>query len=190
MSGTSGVVDSREQMQSEDVDVSTVLLVNGAPCEQLIKHNGQALSAAQQRKQEAALGKLRRETTEERAVRLREEQANRSFIREAPLGFIFRLIGEEVVNGRPAYVLPAMPNPAYRPRGLFLARVQPGSHVRMEQIRVGDGVWLPGRIEARVNATVLFLMSYNIDRILTWSNYLPVKRASLVSLASRHSGGK
>jgi hypothetical protein len=219
-------LDSRGQMQSEDVDVSTVLLVNGASFEQLIKHNGMPPSAAEQRKQEAALRKLAGETPEQRAVRLREEQANRSFIREVPLGFVFQLIGEDVVNGRLAYVLQATPNPAYQPRGkygkmfsrvggklwidkqdfgwvkvdgtviqplsmgLFLARVQPGSHIRLEQIRVGDGIWMPKRVEVRVSARILLVMNYDADRILTWSDYLPARQASLVSLASRQPTSK
>jgi|ERR1051326_6183530 hypothetical protein len=219
-------LDSRGQVQSADVDVSTIMLVNGVPCEQLMKRNGKPPSAVEQRKEEVKLGKLQRETPEERAARLREERENMSFIREVPLGFDFQLLGEEVVNGRPAYVLQAMPHPGYHPHGkygrmfsrvqgklwvdkqdfgwvkvdgeviqpismgLFIARVQRGSHIMMEQVRVDDGIWMPKRIEVRVRAKVLLVMSYDIDRILTYSDYLPAQQASWVSFDGRHATGK
>jgi len=219
-------LDSRGQVQSADVDVSAIVLVNSVPFEQLIKHNGKPPSALEQKVQEVKLGKLKRETPAARAARLREEQENESFIREVPLGFDFRLIGEEAVNGRPAFVLQATPHPGYHPQGkygkmflgvegklwidkqdlgwvkvdgqvvqpvslgLFLARVQPGSHIMMDQVRVGDGMWMPRRIEVRVKAKVLFVMSYDMDKVLTYSDYLPAQQASLVSLNSRQPAGK
>lgn len=93
-----------------------------------------------------------------------------------PAAFDFSLIGEDVVDGRPAYLLPATPRPGYQAHGkygrifsrvegqvwidkqdlgwikvdgqviqpfsmgLFLARVQPGSHIMMEQTRVADEI--------------------------------------------------
>jgi len=219
-------LDSRGAVKSEDVDVSKIILVNGTPFEQIVKHNGKPPSAVEQRVQEVKLGKLKRETADARAVRRREQQENESFIREVPLGFDFRLIGEEVVNGRPAYVLQATPHLGYRPHGkygkmflgvegklwidkedfgwvkvdgqviqpvslgLFLARVQPGSHIMMQQVRVGDGTWMPRRVEVRVKAKVLFVVNYEIDRILTWSDYIPAPEPSLVSSNSRQSAGK
>jgi len=38
--------------------------------------------------------------------------------------------------------------------GLFLARVLRGPHITMEQTRVGDGIWMPGRVEVRAAAKV------------------------------------
>jgi hypothetical protein len=55
--------------------------------------------------------------------------------------------------------------------GLFVARVQRGSHVILEQTCVGDGVWVPKRIEVRASARILFLKSLDVDRILTYSDY-------------------
>jgi hypothetical protein len=219
-------LDWRGQVQSACVDVSTIILVNGAPFEQLMKHNGNPPSALEQRVQELKLGKLKRETPEARAARLREGGEDSSFIREVPHGFDFQLVGEEAVNGRPAYVLQATPHPGYHPHGkygkmflgvegklwidkqdlgwvkvdgqvtqpvslgLFLARVQPGSHIMMQQMRVADGFWMPRRIEVRVKAKVLFVMSYDMNRIITYSDYLPAQQASLVSFNSRQPDGK
>ena len=57
--------------------------------------------------------------------------------------------------------------------GLFVARVQRGSHIVMEQMPVGDGVWVPKRVEVRASARIFFVKSFEMDRIFTYSEYLP-----------------
>jgi hypothetical protein len=57
--------------------------------------------------------------------------------------------------------------------GLFVARVQRGSHILMEQMPVGDGIWVPKRVEVRASARILFVKSFEMDRIFTYSEYLP-----------------
>jgi hypothetical protein len=211
-------LDSDGRVKSEEVEDSIIIFVGEAPFEQLLKRNGRPLLAEDQRKQAEKLDKLLRETRPERVTRLREQQENRSFIREVLEGFNFQLVGEEVINLRPAYVLRATPRLGYRPRGkygklmcrvegklwvdkqdfgwvkvegdvtqsfsmgLFLARVLRGSHITMEQTRFDEGIWMPKRIEMRANAKILFVKSYDINRILTYSDYqLPQP-----SLASVH----
>jgi hypothetical protein len=219
-------LDSSGKAQSANVDVSKIILVNGTPFEQLLKHNGKPPSILEQRMQQVKLYRLKHKTRDTQAARLRVEQEDKSFIREVPLGFDFQLIGEEVVNGRPAYVLQATPHPGYHPHGkygsmfsrvegklwidkqdfgwvkvdgqviqpvsfgLFLVRMQRGSHIMMEQERVGDGLWMPKRIEVRVRATVLFVINYEMDKILTYSDYLPAQQAALVSSGSTQTARK
>jgi hypothetical protein len=202
-------LDSHGRVKSQDVDVFSMILVNGARFEQLIEHNGQLPSAEQERKRDEALEKLKRETPEEQAARLRKDQENRSFLRDVLEAFDFQLIGEETVDDRPAYVLKATPHPGYHARGkygnmfskvegklwidkkdfgwikvdgqvtqsfsmgLFVARVQRGSSIILEQTSVGDGVWVPKRLEVRASARILFLKSLDIERILTYSDYRP-----------------
>ncbi len=55
--------------------------------------------------------------------------------------------------------------------GLFVARVQRGSHIILEQTCLGDAVWVPKRLEMRASARILFLKSLDLDRILTYSDY-------------------
>jgi hypothetical protein len=57
--------------------------------------------------------------------------------------------------------------------GLFVARVQRGSHIILEETCVGDDVWVPSRIEVRASARILFLKNLEIQRILTYSDYRP-----------------
>lgn len=211
-------LDSNGGVRSEDVDISTIIFVDDAPFESLLKRNGRPPSAEEQRKQAERLDKLKRETRQERVARLRGQQENRSFIREVPEGFDFQLIGEEVINHRPAYVLRATPRAGYRARGpygklmskvegtlwvdkqdfgwvkadgkvtqpfsmgLFLARVLAGSHITMEETRLDDGIWMPSRVEVRACAKILFVKSYDINRILTYSDYQLFRRTSLASV--------
>jgi hypothetical protein len=201
-------LDAHGQIKSNNVDVSRMILVNGERFEQLMERNGQLPSAEERRKRDEDLEKLKHETPEERAARFRKDQENRSFLEEVLQAFDFQLIGEDIVDGEPAYVLQATPHPGYHANGkygkmfskvegklwvdkqnfgwikvdgqvtqsfsmgLFVARVQRGSHIILEQTCVGDGVWVPKRLEVRANARILFLKSLDIDRILTYSDYL------------------
>jgi len=200
-------LDSLGHVKSANVDVTRMILVNGARFEQLIEHNGQLPSAKEQRKRDEDLEKLKHETPDEQTARLRKDEENRSFLRDVLEAFDFQLIGEDIADGRPAYVLQATPHPGYRAHGkfgkmfskvegklwvdkqdfgwikvdgevtqsfsmgLFVARVERGSHMILEQTNVGDGVWVPKRIEMRASARILFLKSLDIDRILTYSDY-------------------
>jgi hypothetical protein len=202
-------LDSLGNLKSENVDVTRIILVHGAPFEQLMEHNGKLPSVKEQRKSDEDLEKLKHETPDERAARLRKDQENRSFLRDLLEAFDFHLIGEEIVGGRPAYVLQATPHPGYPAHGkygkmfskvegklwidkqdfgwikvdgevtqsfsmgLFVARVQRGSHINMEQTCVGDAVWVPRHFEMRASARILFLKSLDIQKILTYSDYRP-----------------
>jgi hypothetical protein len=200
-------LDSDGRVKPRDVDVSRIILVNGALFEQFFEHNGRPLSPQEEAQQEQKIEKQKRETPEDRGARLAKEHENRSLIRELPAAFDFQVIGEDVVNGRPAYVLQAIPRPGYQPHGkfgrifskvegrlwvdkqdlgwvkiegqviqpfslgVFLARVQRGSHIAMEQTRLADGIWMSERIEVLAAAKLLFVRSLVIDRVLTYSDY-------------------
>ena len=202
-------LDLLGHVKSENVDVTRMILVDGARFEQLLEHNGQLPSAKEQRKRDEDLDKLKHEMPEEKTARLRKDQENRSFLRDVLEAFDFHLIGEEILGGRPAYVLQATPHPGYHAHGkygkmfpkvegelwvdkqdfgwikvdgevtqsfsmgLFLARVQRGSHIILEQTCVGDAVWVPKRLEMRASTRILFLKSLDIERILTYSDYRP-----------------
>jgi hypothetical protein len=112
-------LDSLGQVKSENVDVTRMALINGARFEQLMEHNGQHPTAKEQRKSNEDLDKLKHETPAEQAARLRKDQENRSFLHDILEAFDFQLIGEEVVGGRPAYVLRATPHAGYHARGKF-----------------------------------------------------------------------
>jgi hypothetical protein len=200
-------LDSQGQLKSEKIDVTRMILVNGARFEQLVERNGQLPSAEEQKKLDQDFEKLKHETPQERTARLGKEQENRSILRDLLEGFDFRLLGEEVLGGRPTYVLQVTPHSGYHARGkygkmfskvegkiwidksdfgwikvegqvtqsfslgLFVARVQRGSRIVLEQTNVGDAVWVPQRLEVRGSARILFLNSLTVDRIFTYSDY-------------------
>ncbi len=112
--------DPDGRVKSEAVDVTRTILVNGVPFEQLVERNGHPPSAEEERKQKEDLDKLQRETPEQRAGPLRDQEENNvSIVREVPKAFDFQLLGEEIVNGRPAYILKATPRPGYRAQGKY-----------------------------------------------------------------------
>ncbi len=100
-------LDSLGHVKSESVDVTRTILVNGAHFEQLMQHNGQLPSVKEQKKSDEDLEHLKQETPAEQTARLRKDQENRSFLRDLLEAFDFQLMGEEVVGGRPGYVLQA-----------------------------------------------------------------------------------
>jgi len=207
-------LDVHGQVKSNNVDVSRMIVVNGARFEQLLERNGQPPSMEERKKRDAELERLNHETPGERAARLLTDQDNRSFLPEVLQAFDFHLLGEEIADGRPAYVLQATPHPGYHAHGkygkmfskvegtfwvdkqdfgwikidgqvtqsfsmgLFVARVQRGSHIILEQTCLGDGVWVPKRLEVRASAKIFFLKSLDIDRILTYSDYRPAADGS------------
>jgi hypothetical protein len=112
-------LDTLGQVKSENVDVTRMILVNGARFEQLMEHNGQLPSADEQKKSAKDLEKLIHESSADRAARLLKIQENRSFLRDLLDAFDFHLLGEEIVAGRSAYILQATPHPGYRPHGKY-----------------------------------------------------------------------
>jgi len=113
-------LDKAGHLKSEEVDVSRAILVNGIQFDQLVERNGRPPSAAEERKQNEAMERLKRLTPEERAEQLRkEEQENTSLVGEVPMAFDFQLAGEDVVDGRPAWVLQAAPHPGYQAKGTY-----------------------------------------------------------------------
>src|ERR1700687_170695 len=112
-------LNSEGQVKTENVDVTRMIVVNGARFEQLMEHNGQLPSAKEQKKSDDDLKKLKTETPGEKAARLRKDQENRAFLRDVLEAFDFRLIGEEIVGGMPAYVLNAKPRAGYHAHGKY-----------------------------------------------------------------------
>jgi hypothetical protein len=112
-------LNSLGQVKSESVDVTRMMLVNGARFEQLLEHNGQLPTAKEQKKSDDDLDKLKLETPDEQTARMRKDQENRAFLNDVLEAFDFRLVGEETVGGRPAYVLHATPHPGYRAHGKY-----------------------------------------------------------------------
>jgi hypothetical protein len=209
--------DSEGHVRPTDVRVSPAIFLNGNVIDQTISHNGGPPTPEQKKKDQELLRKRRSETPHERTARLREEKENRAFVGEVLNAFNFRLLGEQVVDGRPAYILQATPKSGYRAHskygkmfskvqgklwvdkqdygwvkvdanvvapfsmGLCLARVSSDTRILFEQTRVAEGVWLPRRIEIKADAKILFLRNYQMQEVITYSDYRPAQPSQFVA---------
>jgi hypothetical protein len=102
-----------------DINVSDITPLGGTPFERLVMKDGQKLTPEQREKEERKYRKMAeeraRETPAEREERLAKYEKERLFIREIPQAYDFTLLGEETVNGRPAWVIKLEPHPGFVP---------------------------------------------------------------------------
>jgi hypothetical protein len=106
-----------------------VIPLEGSPYKRLVSRDGRPLSAAEKeledQKVRAAAEERRKETPEQRAHRLEEwrhrQDRQRQPLRELPEAFNFTLLPEEDLDGRPVYVIEALPKPGYKPKSTYTA---------------------------------------------------------------------
>jgi hypothetical protein len=119
-------------VKSSKSETKEIIFLYGQPYAHLIKRNGQPLSDGEARNAEKKLNdtmeKRSHETPEERQRRLadfeKRHQDEHAFLLEVPEAYNFRIVGEETLNGRTAYVIAGEPRPDFRPN-LNAARVLP-----------------------------------------------------------------
>lgn len=137
-----------------------VTLLEGSPYRRLVARNDQPLPAdeegREQEKLEKSIAERRKETPVQRTKRLEEHQKrrdrNRAFVREIPDAFDFRLLNQEPVSGRNAWMIEASPKPGFRPRdsrAKLLTRMR--GRLWIDQ---ADYQWV--RVEAEVIDTISF----------------------------------
>jgi len=152
-------LDSLGQVKSESVDVTRIVVVNGTRFEQLLEHNGQPPSAMERKRSDDDLDKLKHETPDEHAARIRKDQEDRALLQDVLEAFDFRLVGEETVGGRPAYVLHATPHPGYHAHGKYAKMFS----------RVEGKLWVDkqdfGWIKVDVHAIESFSMGLILARV-------------------------
>jgi hypothetical protein len=103
----------------KEVDVSEVFPLDGTPYERLISKDGHPLTADEQKheddKYKKELKKRESETPGERAARIAKYEKERAFISEIPNAYDFKLVGEDAVNGRPAWIVSLTPKEGFVP---------------------------------------------------------------------------
>lgn len=104
---------------TDEVDVSEVVPLEGTPYERLIRKDGQPLTAGERskedRKFEKAARERKKESPEERAARIEKYESERSFLKDLPNAYNFAPMGEEIVDGRPAWILAVTPRTDFVP---------------------------------------------------------------------------
>ncbi len=117
-------IDAAGRVKRVDSDTWDVTLLEGSPYRRKIAHDDQPLSAKDQAREEAKLRRSiedrRKETPEQRALRVQEwrrkQEKQRDPLREIPDAFDLKLAGEEQVSGVDTWVIDATPHPGYHPR--------------------------------------------------------------------------
>jgi hypothetical protein len=88
----------------------------------LTEKNGKPLSDDERREQEEqikkALAKAKARSAAEIEKARREDEAEDAWIKEVPEALEYTFIGEEAINGRPAYVLTCVSRPGYSPKNM------------------------------------------------------------------------
>jgi hypothetical protein len=116
---------------TKEVEVSEVIPLEGTPYERLVGKDGHPLSPEEQRKEEQKFAKVARErqteSPEQRRERIRKYEAERSFLKDLPKAYDVRFVGEDIVEGRPAWILGLKPRAGFIPtttRGGMLKHIE------------------------------------------------------------------
>ena len=115
-------LDSAGRTKSVEATLDEVLYLGGKPFIHALEKNGKPLPPRDAAKEQAKLDKATAEaqclTEDQRHKRERETEAQREKDREPlkylPNAYTFRLLGDDVLNGRPAWRLSATPAPDYK----------------------------------------------------------------------------
>jgi hypothetical protein len=89
-----------------------------------VRKNDKPLDRGDEDKEQAKLNKFvqerQNESEQEKTKRLakveKERQKQREFLKEVPDAFIFKQLGDEVIDGRPVFVIEGVPKPDYSPQ--------------------------------------------------------------------------
>ncbi len=108
------------RVSSSRSETSEILILGGRRHEKLLARDGKPLSDSEARREQAKLdrevAKVQQESESQKRKYERERAENRKFIREVPAAFTFKLVGTDVVSGKPAWILDAEPKPDFVPQ--------------------------------------------------------------------------
>jgi hypothetical protein len=152
--------DSAGKVKSEHREKWETIVITGQIHRRMLERDGRPIPDDERRKQEkkldAAVEKLKRETAAERQRRLsryeKEREKDRAFLREIPDAYDFRLEGSTSIDGHAAWVIAASPHAGYSPRsGDAHAFAKIRGKLWIDQ---AEYQWV--RLEAETTATISF----------------------------------
>ncbi len=147
-------------VKRREVRTYDVTLSEGTPYQRLIAIDDKPLPPDMERREreklEKSLEDRRKETPGERAKRVadweKKQQKNREFTRELLQAMDFRVVGDEPIRDRKAWIVEAVPHPGYEARSRearFLAKVR-------GKLWVDQRDYLTARIEAEFTDDISF----------------------------------
>jgi len=128
-------LDGSGREKSVETNTYEIISLYGEPVARHIAKNDKRLDAKEAKKEEDRINKLaekrKNESPRDKQKRLEKEekqrQEDRAFDKELGEAFNFTLVGEEDVNGRPAWIIAGEPKPGYEPN-LRAAKMLPKMH--------------------------------------------------------------
>jgi hypothetical protein len=110
--------DGKGKLAKTEVETHEILILEGQPYECMIARNDKPLSekdaAKEQKKLDSEVAKRRNQSASEKAKLEKERMEEKKYLREFTEAFDFRVIGEEPVSGKPAWILSVTPKPGYK----------------------------------------------------------------------------
>jgi hypothetical protein len=152
------------KLKKSESTTSEIFILYGERVEHVIAKNDKPLTGDEAKKEQEKFDKkvqkLKDESPEKR--RKREEKfeedtkKDRESIADAAAAFDFKLLGEENVNGRPAYVIQGEPKPGYKPKTKDGAILQ----------KVHGKIWIDIAASHWVKMDVEFTDTYSVGWVL------------------------
>ena len=110
--------DAKGNLKKTETTTDEVLILGGRPYEKLIAKDDKPLDEKKAKKEQEEMDKelARREhmSAHDKAKVEKERAEERAYLREIPDAFDFKIVGEDTVSGKPAWVIEATPRPAYK----------------------------------------------------------------------------
>jgi hypothetical protein len=118
------ILDGDGNVKHRDIHTFDITLLEGSPYRRLVKRNDQPLSPDEEKQQKAnlqrSIDERRRETAEQRRQRVadwdRKRLEKEKELEEVPYAFDLRLVGEDVIDGVPVWIIDGTPHPGYEPK--------------------------------------------------------------------------
>jgi hypothetical protein len=112
--------NTKGKLTKTEIETHEILILEGQPYEKLIGRNDQPLSskdaAKEEKKMDKEVDKRKQQSAAEKAKLDKERLEEQKYLREFTDAFDFKVIGEEAVSGKPAWVISVTPRAGYRPR--------------------------------------------------------------------------
>jgi hypothetical protein len=112
--------DAGGRVKKTEVETRDILILGGRPYHRVIARDDKPLSEKDARKEQEKMDRVaserENESAAERAKRDKARAEGRKFLAELPDAYSFRLVGEEAVSGKPAWIIEADPKTDFRPK--------------------------------------------------------------------------
>ena len=151
-------LDGSGKVRHNDCKTHDITLLEGSPYTRLVARDDKPLPPKEEQQQQAELQRSieqrRKETPEQRQQRVaewdRRRKAQQQELKEVPEAFDFRLVGEETIEGEPAWIIEGTPRPDYKPKSK-----QAGYYRKLKgRIWITKSDYMPVKIEAESTDTI------------------------------------